>query len=298
MVRVGPRPPLIGRETELTFLREQLARASQGEGSVALVAGEPGIGKTRLLAELAERARSDGWTVLSGAAYDTAGMPPYLPFIEALRSHLRTTPPDRLHAQLGSSAATLVLLLPELDGRLPNLPAVPPVSPEQERYRLFEGVCDAIEGIARAGETGLLLLLDDLHWADAPSLQLLQHLSRRLAGVPLLVVAAYRSVGAAPSPTFVATLAALARTAPATPLVPAPLGPDDTSELVEHVAGQAVAVPVAITIHQTTEGNPFFIGELVRHLQADGRDLSDAGIAGDAWTVPELIRQVIAARLT
>ena len=165
--------PLIGREAELAVLLRRLADAGQGEGSVALVVGEPGIGKTRLLAELGERAQADGWTVLTGRAYETEGMPPYLPFIEALREHIRDCPSDRWRARLGRSAAEVALLVPELHGLLPDLPPLSAISPEQERYRLFEAVCDVLESIARGGETGLLLILDDLHWADAPSLRLL-----------------------------------------------------------------------------------------------------------------------------
>src|SRR5215208_490274 len=96
--------PLVGREAELAALLERLADAGRGEGGVALLAGEPGIGKTRLLAELAARARREGWTVLAGQAYETEGMPPYLPFIEALRGHLRGAAPDHVRAQLGRGA--------------------------------------------------------------------------------------------------------------------------------------------------------------------------------------------------
>src|SRR3712207_5204335 len=119
----GPsrQPPLVGRDAELTSLHEQLVHAGRGEASVALVAGEAGIGKTRLLAELAKRAQRDGWTVLAGQAYDTTGMPPYLPFREALRPHLRDGPLDEITAQLGEDTAELARLLPEARARLPHV---------------------------------------------------------------------------------------------------------------------------------------------------------------------------------
>ena len=290
------RPPFVGREAELAALQRQLVGAARGDGGIALVAGEPGVGKTRLLAELAARACTEGWTVLAGAAYDTEGMPPYLPFIEALRRHMRAATPDRLRAQLGAAAAAVAVLLPELRERLPDLPAATAVSPEQERYRLFEAVCDALDGIARAGETGLLLLLDDLHCADVPSLQLLQHLGRRLGGVPLLVLAAYRSVDAPPSPAFTATLAALVRTSAAASIMLVPLRHDETTALVESITGHEVAPAVTTAIQQVTEGNPFFVGELVRHLQDAGHDLQRPDAAHDL-SVPERVRQVIIARL-
>src|SRR5215212_7582706 len=114
--------PLVGRDAELAALLRRLADAGRGQGGVALLAGEPGIGKTRLLAELAEHARRDGWRVLAGHAYDTAGMPPYLPFVEALRDHLRDTPTDQLRIQLGRGAAQVAPLIPERYGLVPNPP--------------------------------------------------------------------------------------------------------------------------------------------------------------------------------
>lgn len=141
------------------------------------------------------------------------------------------------------------------------------------RYRLFEGVCDLLEAIARGGETGLVLLLDDLRWADRPSLLLLQHLSRRLAGVPLLVVAAYRTTEGEPSTAFIDTLATLARAGTRVPLMLTGLSCEEATTLASHIAGFEVAEGVGTAIERSTEGNPFFIGEVVRHLQAEGRDL-------------------------
>ena len=199
--------PLVGREAELVSLLGQLTRAGRGEGGVALVAGEPGIGKTRLLAELAERATRDGWTVLAGHAYDTEGMPPYLPFREALQLHLRDCPRDALTVYLGGDAAELAQLLPELRGRLPRLATLPAATPAEARYRLFEAVSDVLLRIAGAAEqAGLLLCLDDLHWADEATLLLLEHLGRRLAGAPLLVAAAYRDTEVAANPRLAHTL--------------------------------------------------------------------------------------------
>ncbi len=297
MVGVTGRAPLVGREHELTVLTGYLAAAATGDGGVALVCGEPGIGKTRLLAELAARARAMGATVLSGRAYDTEGMPPFVPFVEALRAQVRASSPERLAAQLGRGAADIARLLPELRELLPHLPVSPSLGPDQDRYRLFEAVCDALEAIARGGETGLLLTLDDLHWADAPTLYLLQHLAGRLAGAPILLIVAYRTVDTDPSHGFADTLATLAREGARTPLVLTPLGARETAMLVETIAGGPVAAAVAADIQRATEGNPFFIGEVVRDLLARGRVLTRPDAASGEFVVPELVRQVIAARL-
>ncbi len=215
MPQPGMRTPFVGRQAELATLLHQLAAAQQGAGGVVLVTGEPGIGKTRLVAELAGRAGAAGWVVLTGRAYQADGMPPYLPFSDALREYVRTTPVRRLRTQLGAGAADIALIVRELHARLPNLAAAPPVSAEMERYRLFESVAGFLLAIAAgagsrrpdrvpgrrgaaavaaapAAVPGLLLVLDDLHWADTPSLLLLVHLARRLSGAPALIAVTYR----------------------------------------------------------------------------------------------------------
>src|SRR5215208_4216596 len=117
----GPsrRPPFVGREAELAVLRQGLANAGRREGGVVLVSGEPGIGKSRLLREFADRARAEGWRVLRGRAYETEGMPPYLPVVEALREYLVECPLDELGAALGRGAPDVARLVPELHDYLP-----------------------------------------------------------------------------------------------------------------------------------------------------------------------------------
>jgi DNA-binding CsgD family transcriptional regulator len=324
------RTPFVGRQRELGRLLERLEAAGRDEGGVVLVAGEPGIGKSRLLAELAERARTDGWQVLAGRAYETEGMPPYLPFTEALRAYVRACPDDVLRAQLGRGAAGVALLVPELRERLPDLPPSPAISPEQERYRLFEGVADFLLAVVTpspnpspsaeprergvtvnehlplsagaaggegAGGRGALLLLDDLHWADKPSLLLLLHLARRLAGAPLLVAGAYRTVDLSRSHPLQNVLADLAREGLSERVLLTSLTPEEVRELVRELAGAPPAAAVAEAITRETEGNPFFVREVVRHLLAEGRDLADPQAVPARWGIPEGVRQVIGKRL-
>ncbi|MGE3598851.1 MAG: LuxR C-terminal-related transcriptional regulator, partial [Dehalococcoidia bacterium] len=144
----------------------------------------------------------------------------------------------------------------------------------------------------------LLIALDDLQWADSPSLWLLQHLAHRLAGVPALVIAAYRTTEVEPSNAFTDTLAVLAREGATAPLQILPFGTDETSALAERITGGDIPAAVVGTIQRATEGNPFFIGEVVRNLQADGRDLSKPDMADSAFSVPTSVRHVIAARLS
>ncbi len=292
------RMPFVGRERELHALSTQLALAAGGIGRLVLVAGEPGIGKTRLLGEFAAATSARGWLVLAGRAYEGEGLPPYLPFMEALGGCFAGRSRQELRELLGYAAAGVAHLLPELQERLPGLAPRPALSPEHERYRLFESVCDVLVSLARAAESrGLLLTLDDLHWADAPSLLLLRHLARRAFAAPLLVIGAYRREDLGGEHPLLDLLAALRREALGETLTLAPLADEAAALLVAQLAGTAPAPGVATAIQRQAEGNPFFLGEVVRHLSAEGVDLADPGAAGVRIGLPEGVREVIGRRL-
>jgi AAA ATPase domain len=294
--RIAGHSPFVGRERELAALGAMLQRTAQGSGFVVLVAGEPGIGKTRLLTEVAERAAAEGWRVLFGRAYESEGMPPYLPFTEALRKHLADCSLSDLHAQLGRGAAEVALLVPELLEQLPGIESSPPLSRE-ERFRLFEGVTRFLVNIARAGEPGLLLALEDLHCADEASLWLLEHLGRRLSEVPLLVVATCRAAPADRSQTFTEVMTGLHRARQCEQLDVSPFSAQEAGRLVEHLAGASPARAVIEALNHQTGGNPFFLEEVVRNLQTEGRDLADEHSV-TVVPVPESVRQVIGVRLS
>lgn len=177
------------------MLLDRQRLAAQGAGGVALVSGEPGIGKTRLLETLAERARDDGWLVLAGRAYELGGMPPSLPFVEALRGYVRTSSAEELAVQLGDAAAIVALMVPQVRDRLGEVSTETSLLPGDGRYRLFAGVADFLQAIAGSAEAnGLLVLLDDLHWADQSSLLLLRYLASALRDGRILLAGACRTV--------------------------------------------------------------------------------------------------------
>jgi DNA-binding CsgD family transcriptional regulator/tetratricopeptide (TPR) repeat protein len=302
MVSWTEQTPLVGRDRELTTLAGLLEEARRGHSGVVLVAGEPGIGKTRLLLELARRARAGEWHVLLGRAYESEGMPPYLPFIEALRDHLRTHRPDEVRAQLEGTTPDVLRLLPELASRLAS-PAGPGArspagrDPEGERYRLFESVCGVLLNIAASPPTGLLVCLDDLQWADPPSLQLVLHLARKLDEAPVLLVCSYRSTASGGGRPLLDALAELSRERLRRRLVLSPLSRAELGTLVAGLGGPTAPAVVDV-IHGQTGGNPFFARELVRHLQDQGHDLSRADLATADWGVPEGVHQVIGKRLS
>lgn len=307
------RTAFVGRERELAALLAGLEAAGAGVGQVALVAGEAGIGKTRLLGELAARARARGWRVLAGAAEEAEGLPPYFPFSEALRAYVRTAPLAVLRAQLGDEASEVALVVRDVRRRLPDLPASQPLQPEHERYRLLDSIAAFLLAIARgdgpvagaaepdanttACEPGLLLCLDDLHWADTPSLLLLQHLARRLGEAPLVVAASYRPAEVPRTHPLAVILDRLRREGRAERQLLAALTAEETATLLAGLAGQPVAPEVAAAIHHETAGNPFFVEEVVRHLQSEGRDLGDPEALVSTWSIPDGVRQMIAGRV-
>ncbi len=292
--------PLVGRVRELGVLAEWLHSAGRGNGNVMLVAGEPGVGKTRLLRECAEQAQAGGWRVLLGHAYDSEGMPPYLPFTEALEAYARGCSDEGLKAQLGVSGPNISMIVPGLDRR-PGL-ALTGQAPASDRYRLFESATEFLRSIALAAPNGLLLCLDDLHWADESTLLLLEHLARRLAGERVLIVGTYRDTDLDSARPLVRSLEQLARQRLARRMDVQRLNREDVRSLIGAVAISEPPPELVDAIFRETEGNPFFVLEVIDYLTEQDR-LFDAerGWRADLVIgeieVPQGIRLVIGRRL-
>ncbi|MGZ3356135.1 MAG: ATP-binding protein, partial [Isosphaeraceae bacterium] len=285
----------VGRQEEVTQLRRCLEAAIRGQGSLVLVAGEPGVGKTRLVSELAIDTADRGLQVLTGRAYETEGMPPYLPFIEALNQRIRGRTPEELREDLGETAPHVAKLVPALRQCLPDVREPPALDPQAERYRLFEGVTDFL--INAAARTPLLLFLDDLHWADDATVLLLQHLARRLAEASLLVVGTYRYTEVDDRHPLAPVLAELARQRLASSIRLRPFEREEAAALVGAMLGKTPAARVVDALFAAAAGNPFFTEELVRNIQERGHNLADPQVAVDDWAIPEGVRQVIRKRL-
>ncbi len=291
--------PLVGRNRELTEL-EALWAAGTGEvspitgGRVALIVGDAGIGKTRLAAELACRAHAQYAYVLPGRSSEDT-LVPYQPFLEALRHYLLNVPLAQLHATAREYGGEVARLVPELRRRAPDLPAPPEGEPETERYRLFEAVVGLLSAISE--HTPVLIVLDDLQWADRPTLLLLRHLARARDPVHLLILGTYRSAEPGAG-AFADALADLHHERLVTEVHVSGLSERETAELVTIRTGQSPSRAFARALHAETEGNPFFIEEIVRHLAEAGVRAGDAG-AGELQHVglPEGVKQVIARRI-
>jgi tetratricopeptide (TPR) repeat protein len=258
----------VGREAELSELGGALDAAVDGRGGLFLLVGEPGIGKTRLAGELAARAAGCGMSALWGRCWEAEARPPYWPWIQILRPLVRMGVSEELAAALGPGLAYLAQVVPELQQRLPRAPLSPPLDAESARLRLFDA---AATFLAHAGATApLLIVFDDLHWADLPSLHLLDFVAHALPQTRVLAVGTYRDVEASQEPAVADVLGRLARSARHVPL--RGLSEPEVGRFIAIMAGQAAPASVVRAIHRETEGNPFFVDEVVRCLrtQADG----------------------------
>jgi tetratricopeptide (TPR) repeat protein/DNA-binding CsgD family transcriptional regulator len=256
--------PLIGRDQELSLLREQLEFARAGHGSIVLLNGAPGVGKSRLLEGFPPADLADGVTVLRGGASRAEGMPPYLPVLEALGEHISAMPGDQLRAALGSRAATLAALWPEIPERLGQTQPTYALGPDQERFRLFEAMAGFLGALAERGP--LVLLLDDLQWVDAATCDVLVYVLKRLRSSGLLVLGAYRDGEAAENSALVSTLAELNRLRLLVTLDIGPLKLDQSAALIASLLQAEVGPDVVALLHKRSEGNPFFLEELVRAI--------------------------------
>jgi DNA-binding CsgD family transcriptional regulator len=290
--------PFVGREAELAALIDDLAAAAGGRGGgVVLLGGEPGIGKTRLAEELAVQATSRGALVLWGRCWEGEGAPAFWPWVQVVRAYVETVDPAALRQEMGAGAADIAQVVPAVRECLPDLPAPPPLEPEAARFRLFDSLTGFLR--AAAARRPLLLVLDDLHWADAPSLALLRFLGRELehAAGPL-VVGIYRHTEVDQGHPLVATLADLTRGQDRRRLLLGGLDEREVASFVALVAGVEPSPELAAAVHQQTDGNPFFVTEVVRLLTSQGRlDAAEVGSRVLAASLPEGIRAVVAERL-
>jgi tetratricopeptide (TPR) repeat protein len=283
----------VGRHDELVELRAGLEDAVTGRGRFFLVVGEAGIGKTRLVEELAREAAERGHLVLWGRCWEGEGAPPYWPWIQVTRAYLRIAHSEGLPRVAGGPGAPyLAQLVPELGGPQLPAPSVPPQS-EHARFYLFDAVATSLQ--SRPDHTPLLLVFDDLHWADTPSLLLLQFLVHELRDTAMLVVATYREMEARQNPHVADILGALARDGRHLSL--RGFGEEEVALFIEGKTGRTASAPLVRAVHRETEGNPFFVDEIVHLLVAEGAlERRDATVPR-RLPVPQGVREAIRRRL-
>jgi DNA-binding SARP family transcriptional activator/energy-coupling factor transporter ATP-binding protein EcfA2 len=295
--------PFVAREQERTLLDAALKSVrSEMRRRVVVIAGEPGIGKTTLTAHFARSAHHDGVTVLAGHCDEDLAIP-YQPWTEALGHLVRHAPDSLLQAHVGARGGELTRLVPDL-ARRAYCPTPPTRDPEAERYLLFGAVVDLLERASQ--ETPCVLVLDDLHWADRPTLELLRHMIGAEASLQLLVVMIHRDTDVPDDHPIVETLAALRREPGVERTELGGFDVDALGELLEVSAGHgldAEGLALRDTLAAETDGNPFFVTEVLRHLDETGaiRQADDGGwIASNPQGplgLPTSVREVITHRV-
>jgi len=287
----------VGRDDAMRALRAGLEDACAGRGRLFLLVGEPGIGKTRTAEELGTVAELRNAQVLVGRCYEGEGAPAYWPWVQVLRAYARAADPDSVREDLGAGAADVVQLVPELRERLGDVAAAATLEPDEARFRLFDSITTFLRAVA--ARRPLVLVLDDLHWADKPSLLLLQFLVRELRDGRILVLGTYRDVEVRRHHPLAQTLAELARERLSERILLRGITPPDVATFIERTAGRTPPPVLVDTVYRETEGNPFFVKEIVRLLVADGR-LEAWGAGGEVdlvLSVPQSVREVIGRRL-
>lgn len=292
----APRTPgeaFVGRSEEMARLRELVERARAGRGAGAMVVGEPGIGKTRLLEECAQAASSEGATTLWARCAQDDGAPPLWPWIQVLRGCLEHLPEEEVVDAIGAAGGVLAQLVPELSSLVHGPRLLPDVGPAAARFRLHDAVTVFLRRIATA-RAPLVLVLDDLHWADESSLLLLRFALRELTDAPVLLLMSRRDTESGHS---AAPPASLAELADAPDIRLRPLAADDVALLIESVSGRTPGDDAVRSVHRQTGGNPLFVVELVRSTgrSEGGPSDIDAGLARVPERVAELARRRVDA---
>src|SRR6476620_9719619 len=283
-------PTLIGREDQLFALEDALLTAHRGESRFVALGGEAGMGKTRLATELAARAQRLNWEVLWGACSEAEFSLPYLPLVEAIGNYLSRQDADRLADQLGAARRELAQLFPLLGRDETHMPVG---DPAQAKLRLFEAVVALLSLTAR--ERGLLLILEDVHWADSATRELLDHIARRLTNTRSLVLVTYRSDELDRRHPLAPLLQSWRRSRVAELVTLSPLGETEIAEMIAATLDHDEIGPEFRDLMLArTEGNPFVLEEMLR----EAIDRGDVFRTADGWDqralaevrIPETVR--------
>ncbi len=292
--------PFVGRERQLKRLAAKLEDAQNGRGSIVMLRGEPGIGKTRTIEEFSDQARQRGATVLRGACYDGGWQPPYAPFAEAIGAYAHHADPVEFAAVLGRRASIIARIAPSLRESLHHVSEPAPLDKEEEHFRLFDAVAQFL--IVLSQRVPLVLVLDDLHWADRGTVAMLSHVSHFVPANSILLLGAYRDAEVDRKHPLTAALAGISRSRNFENLRLEGLQPEELAGLLGIIGDRDAPATLIEALVEATDGNPLFIRELLldllekgKILRADGGWISTLSI--DELGIPESVRQLIDRRV-
>jgi class 3 adenylate cyclase len=294
------RTPYIGRSEERFLLRQALTRALAGNGGIALVAGEAGLGKSRIVDEIAAEAKAAGMFVVRGHCHDMEGAVPYVPFVEAIEYGLTVTAQDMFRSAMGDAGPEIARFVPKVRVAFPDLPPPLALPTDQARHYMFESVCDFFERAASIQP--MMIVLEDLHWADESTTQLLESVARRVGGAKLLVIGTYRDVDLHPGHPFLRGIEHLSRMQTVSRITLKRLSAVEVAGMLRALSGQEAPERLVQLIYSETEGVPLFVEEVYRYL-AEERRLTDAAgkwlpqVEIGEIEVPETVRLVLGHRI-
>jgi len=292
--------PFVSRELEKARAEEMLDRIGEKQGKSLIISGEAGVGKTRLTKELGNYAAQKDYLVLTGHCLEMDGAPPYQPLLEQIAQVSRMFSPEVLRASLGENAPEVAKLMPELRQQFSDIKASAELPPEQERRYLLNGVGDFIE--RGASPRPIVLVFEDLHWADDSTCILLRHLTDRFKDSPVMIIGTYRDDELESSSPFARTLQELNRERLIEEINLKRLGKEGVQQIIEGRARKKAPAELVDLVYTETEGNPFFVEEVFRHLEEEGKLYDEsgefmAGVEIADTEVPRGLRMVIVERL-
>jgi DNA-binding SARP family transcriptional activator/tetratricopeptide (TPR) repeat protein len=292
-----PTDAFVGRADECATLNRLIDDVRAGRGRVGLVAGEPGIGKTRLCEAVANSARERGLHVVWGNGYEGDGAPAFWPWVLVLRELAEVMPDGVAGALTPSTAGDIARVVPEYARFAPDAASTPPaVDAETARFRFFDAVAGLLRRVGTT--TPLMVVLDDLHWADVSSLRLVEFAATALRDARVFLLGTYRDTEVGPDSPLAATLSALAREPTLARVRLRGLSHDEIATYVAAVVGHDADPGLVGSLHDRTAGNPFFVAELVRLLRTEGRLGDHATASSVRNVVPQGVRDVIRSRLS
>jgi DNA-binding SARP family transcriptional activator len=284
----------VDRDTELRVLESALQSAISSEGKIVLLAGEPGIGKTRLIEEFSQYAQAHHIPVYWGHGYEGNGAPPYWSWMQIVRKYLANHRPEVVKKDMGSGVADIARIIPDVRAVVPDVELPPALDSEQERFRLFDSMVLFLKSVSE--RSPIVLVLDDLHWFNRSSLLMLEFLANEIHQSRILVVGSYRPVEVDRGHPLVHALANLARSDLIERINLLGLSPENVARYSEITIGEPPPAGLPEAIHFQTSGNPFFMREIVQLLIDEERIDNPEEVRSWKLIIPHGIRETVHLR--